>query len=159
RATISSGGRLGDDAVEPGDKVACHLVAVDLVEELMPRVGVEAVADARETGGAVGGEKLLRPFGPGADGIARPRDDVDRQGFRDSRLARRTRDLAQRVEHVDPELRRGGKASKRVGDVFVDLGRIARVPVEFRARRRTGMVNRTEVNAGQERPGPAWTRP
>ncbi len=144
--------------IQPGEQLARHLVPVGLVEELVAGLGIEAVCDALKTGSAIGGKELLQAFAVGADRIARTGDDIDRQLFRNTCLARRFRNLAQGIQQIDPELKRGSEAAERIGHVFVDLCRVARQPIGVRANRLKRLVEGAEGQGMDERAPAAWAQ-
>ena len=130
--------------IQPGEQIAGHLVPVGLVEELVPGLGIGAVRDALETGSVIGGKELLQAFAVGADRIARTGDDINRQLLRNTCLARPFCYLAQGIQQINPELKRGLEAAERIGDVFMDLGQVARQPIGLRAYRLKLLVEGAE---------------
>ena len=84
----------------------------------MAGLGVKAACDALKTGGVIGGKELLQAFAVGADRIARTGDDINRQLLRNTYLARRFCYLAQGIQQINPELKRGPEAAERIGDVL-----------------------------------------
>jgi hypothetical protein len=99
---------------------------------------------------------LLQAFAVGADGITRAGNDINRQRLRNTCLARRFCYLAQGIQQIDPELKGGSEAAERIGDVFIDLGRVARYPIGFRAHRFKLLVVGAEGQGMDERAPAAW---
>src|SRR6185437_13876421 len=92
---------LARHPVEPGDEVAGHLVAVGLVQRLVPRAWIEAGRQPREARGLQIRNEALDV---GADGIALAGEHVDRHILADRGEILPAGYARQRVEHVDREL-------------------------------------------------------
>jgi hypothetical protein len=103
------------------------------------------MSHAPNVGSATIVEETHQAPGPVAHGIAAASHDVDRQGFGNVRLPFRARNVQQRLEHIDRQLHRKWKGAQAVGDVFVDLNRIARKPVKWRARRAKRLLKAPKV--------------
>jgi hypothetical protein len=112
----------------------------------------------QKTGSVIGGKQLLQAFVVGADGIARTGDDINWQRFRNTCLARRFSYRTQGIQQIDPQLKRGSETAERIGDVFVDLGRVARQPIGVRAHQFELLVVGTEGQGMDERAPAAWAR-
>src|ERR1700722_5692325 len=131
----------GLDAIEPGDEVARHLVAVGLVERLVPSARIDA---GRELGEAWRLQVFDEALDGGANRVALAGEDVDRQVLADRGKALSARDVGERIEHVDPELGCERKAAERIGDKRVDFLLVAREPVGAGARRLERLVEFAE---------------
>src|SRR3546814_12466037 len=79
-----------------------------------------------------------------------PYTTLFRSRRRDSLLVFRPRHRLQPVQKVDPGLHGDRKAAERIGNVLVDLGRIARQPVELRPRRCETLVEGTKRQVMQQ---------
>ncbi len=98
-----------------------------------------------QPGATVRRHERARPAAVSSDGILRAGEDVDRQILRYARPMRAAVDAHETRGEVDEGLRRGGEAAARVVDVLVDLGCVAREPVELRARGRERLVEAAEA--------------
>src|SRR6185437_11943400 len=132
---------LARHPVEPGDEVAGHLVAVGLVQRLVPRARIEASGELREARRLQVRNEAL-DVGP--DRIALAGEDVERHVLADRGEILPAGYARQRVEHVDGELGGERQAAKRIADIGVDLPLVAREPVEGGARGAERLVEAAE---------------
>src|SRR5579859_1564790 len=134
-STASAAASARRDALQPCRQVGDHLGAVGLVEHLVTAARIDLHLDIGEARVAVAADQRLQQRQVLVDGVLVAHEDVDRQVLADlADLGRIAHPGGQPAEAaVAAGLAR--EAAERVGYVGVDLGGIARQPVEGRARR------------------------
>jgi len=100
-----------------------------------------------QTSRAIGRDQLIDVA---SDRIATATEDVDRQSFGNARPPRGFGERRQCPENVDEKLHLRVETAQRIRDVLVDFDRIAREPVERRARRTKRLVEGAKEQPLQE---------